>query len=135
MKILQVTPYFAPAWAYGGPPRVMFEYATGLVARGHEVAVFTTDVLDEHMRATPSRETIDGVDVRGASMGEASSDDVAGVGFKSVGAEPAGVAQLVSALLHPCARCAWCGWAAGGQQHSEKCERGADPSTRCARSG
>jgi glycosyltransferase involved in cell wall biosynthesis len=64
VKILQVTPYFAPAWAYGGPPRVMFEYATGLVARGHEVAVFTTDVLDEHMRATPSRETIDGVDVR-----------------------------------------------------------------------
>ncbi len=23
VKILQVTPYFAPAWAYGGPPRVM----------------------------------------------------------------------------------------------------------------
>ena len=64
MKILQVTPYFAPAWAYGGPPRVMFDYAAGLVARGHDVDVFTTDVLDEDTRATPRRETIDGVDVR-----------------------------------------------------------------------
>ena len=64
MKILQVTPYFAPAWAYGGPPRVMFDYAAGLVARGHDVDVFTTDVLDEHARATPRRETMDGVGVR-----------------------------------------------------------------------
>lgn len=59
-----MTPYFAPAWAYGGPPRVMFDYATGLVARGHDVDVFTTDVLDDHARATPRRETIEGVDVR-----------------------------------------------------------------------
>ena len=28
MKILQVTPYFAPAWAYGGPPRVMSDFAS-----------------------------------------------------------------------------------------------------------
>ena len=47
VKILQVTPYFAPAWAYGGPPRVMHDYAAGLVARGHAVDVFTTDVLDQ----------------------------------------------------------------------------------------
>ncbi len=51
MKILQVTPYFATAWAYGGPPRVMHDYAAGLVARGHAVDVFTTDVLDEDTRA------------------------------------------------------------------------------------
>lgn len=64
MRILQVTPYFAPAWAYGGPPRVMTDFAVGLVALGHEVDVFTTDVLDGEHRAVPAREWIEGVDVR-----------------------------------------------------------------------
>ncbi len=64
MRVLQVTPYFAPAWAYGGPPRVMHDYAVGLATRGHSVDVFTTDVLDESERARPPRETLDGVRVR-----------------------------------------------------------------------
>jgi glycosyltransferase involved in cell wall biosynthesis len=64
MRILQVTPYFAPAWAYGGPPRVMTDFAAGLVELGHEVDVFTTDVLDAEHRATPEREVIDGARVR-----------------------------------------------------------------------
>lgn len=59
-----MTPYFAPAWAYGGPPRVMHEYARGLAARGHEVTVFTTDVLDGTRRAGPAEEMLDGVRVR-----------------------------------------------------------------------
>ena len=63
MKILQVTPYFAPAWAYGGPPRVMTDYAVGLAALGHQVDVFTTDVLDAERRAAPAVETIEGVRV------------------------------------------------------------------------
>jgi glycosyltransferase involved in cell wall biosynthesis len=64
MKILQVTPYYAPAWAYGGPPRVMSDFAAGLVARGHDVDVLTTDVLDAERRAAPRQESIDGVRVR-----------------------------------------------------------------------
>jgi glycosyltransferase involved in cell wall biosynthesis len=64
VRVLQVTPYFAPAWAYGGPPRVMFDYASGLVALGHTVDVYTTDALDEHARAAPAFEVIDGVSVR-----------------------------------------------------------------------
>jgi glycosyltransferase involved in cell wall biosynthesis len=64
VRILQVTPYFAPAWAYGGPPRVMRDYAAGLAGRGHQVDVFTTDVLDEHARASPRTETLDGARVR-----------------------------------------------------------------------
>lgn len=64
MRILQVTPYYAPAWAYGGPPRVMCDFATGLAARGHTVDVLTTDVLDAEHRAGPSREVVDGVRVR-----------------------------------------------------------------------
>jgi glycosyltransferase involved in cell wall biosynthesis len=42
----------------------MWDYATGLVDRGHEVDVFTTDVLDDHARATPRIEMLDGVRVR-----------------------------------------------------------------------
>ena len=64
MRVLQVTPYYAPAWAYGGPPRVMSDFAAGLAARGHEVDVLTTDVLDEERRATPRQEVLDGVRVR-----------------------------------------------------------------------
>jgi glycosyltransferase involved in cell wall biosynthesis len=64
VRILQVTPYFAPAWAYGGPPRVMFDYAVGLAALGHQVDVLTTDVLDAEHRATPAVEVMDGVRVR-----------------------------------------------------------------------
>ncbi|MHB8468462.1 MAG: glycosyltransferase [Gaiellaceae bacterium] len=63
MRILQVTSYYAPAWAYGGPPRVMSEFAAGLAGRGHEVTVLTTDVLDEERRARPRREVLDGVRV------------------------------------------------------------------------
>jgi glycosyltransferase involved in cell wall biosynthesis len=64
MNVLQVTPYFAPAWAYGGPPRVMSDFASGLVALGHRVDVLTTDVLDDERRATPREEVVDGVHVR-----------------------------------------------------------------------
>lgn len=64
MRVLQVTPYYAPAWAYGGPPRVMSDFASGLAARGHEVDVLTTDVLDDERRATPREEVLDGVRVR-----------------------------------------------------------------------
>ena len=64
MRVLQVTPYYAPAWAYGGPPRVMTRFATGLVALGHEVTVLTTDVLDEDHRAGPAEEMLGGVRIR-----------------------------------------------------------------------
>lgn len=45
MKILIVTPYYAPAWGYGGPPRVLSIFARGLVKAGHSVSVITTDAL------------------------------------------------------------------------------------------
>ena len=41
----------------------MTVYARGLAERGHDVTVFTTDVLDEERRATPRRELRDGVRV------------------------------------------------------------------------
>lgn len=41
----------------------MYEYASGLVSRGHEVTVFTTDVLDEKGRAGPAFELMEGIRV------------------------------------------------------------------------
>jgi glycosyltransferase involved in cell wall biosynthesis len=50
----------------------MTEFATGLVSRGHEVTVLTTDVLDGARRARPRREVLDGVHVeRHANMSNA----------------------------------------------------------------
>ena len=63
MRVLQVVSYYAPAWAYGGPPRVMAAFASGLAARGHDVVVLTTDVLDAERRARPRHEVLDGVRV------------------------------------------------------------------------
>jgi len=63
MRVLQVTSYYEPAWAYGGPPRVMAMFARGLVQRGHDVTVFTSDVLDGDHRARPRRELLGGVHV------------------------------------------------------------------------
>lgn len=61
--ILLVTPYFAPAWGYGGPPRINFDLAKYLVEQGHKVTVLTTDVLDGKKRSVPLIETMDGIDV------------------------------------------------------------------------
>lgn len=63
MKILQIVPYYSPAWAYGGPPRVMFDLARSLVHRGHEVTVFTTDAFEKDKRVSISRNSQDGVKV------------------------------------------------------------------------
>lgn len=54
LKILQVVPYFYPAWAYGGIPRVVYELSKDMVKRGHDVSVCTTDVLDKNSRCDNS---------------------------------------------------------------------------------
>ena len=43
MKILQVTPVFYPAVAYGGIVGVVHEISKRLAERGHEVTIYTTD--------------------------------------------------------------------------------------------
>lgn len=63
MHILHITPYYAPAWAYGGSARVAYELATRTAAQGHTVTVLTTDALDAARRAAPGMHTIDGVTV------------------------------------------------------------------------
>jgi glycosyltransferase involved in cell wall biosynthesis len=63
LDILFVTPYYAPAWGFGGPPRVTWDLTRGLARRGHTVRVFTTDALNATERATPKQDQFDGVHV------------------------------------------------------------------------
>ena len=62
MHILHLTPYYKPAFAYGGVVRAVEGMATSLVANGHQVTVLTTDALDQNARYRgPADEVIDGV--------------------------------------------------------------------------
>src|SRR5262245_11788889 len=42
LRALHVTPYFAPAFAYGGPPRSILGLCRGLQGSGVDVSVLTT---------------------------------------------------------------------------------------------
>ena len=66
MRILQVIPYFYPAWAYGGPVRIAYDISRKLAERGHDVTVYTTDVLDgrSRVRAQSDNVDVDGVEIR-----------------------------------------------------------------------
>lgn len=63
LRVLQVTPYYAEAWAYGGVPRAATALARGLGRRGHQVTVCTTDAAEPRGRARGVAGA-DGVDVR-----------------------------------------------------------------------
>lgn len=63
MKILQIIPYFVPAWDYGGPLAVCYELSKELVNIGHEVSVYTTDALDSNNRVDKKCEVFDGISV------------------------------------------------------------------------
>ena len=53
MRVLHVVPTYVPAWRHGGPVRAVHGLASALAARGHEVAVFTTDVNGSGRLAVP----------------------------------------------------------------------------------
>lgn len=61
-NIVFVTPYFAPAWSYGGPPKVLHTLASELVRKGKKVKVITCDTQDLR-RNTKLREEFDGIEV------------------------------------------------------------------------
>lgn len=64
MRILHLTPYYKPAYAFGGVVRAVEGMATALVKRGHEVTILTTDALDQQgSRILAPEETIDGIRV------------------------------------------------------------------------
>jgi glycosyltransferase involved in cell wall biosynthesis len=71
MRILQLLPYFYPAWSFGGPVRVLYDISRELVKRGHEVVVYASDAKDLNSRVVSDFEEIDGVKAcyfRNASM-------------------------------------------------------------------
>lgn len=47
MKILHVTPYYAPAFSYGGPPKAVYELAKRQSRLGHQVSVLTTTAFQK----------------------------------------------------------------------------------------
>jgi glycosyltransferase involved in cell wall biosynthesis len=50
LKIIYLIPYFAPAWEYGGPVRVVYELSKHLIKKGHQVTVCTTDAYEAQKR-------------------------------------------------------------------------------------
>src|SRR3989475_12560882 len=61
MRILQVAPYFAPAYSYGGPPETVHRLCEALADRGHEITVLTTDAFSSTKRQ-PTQRKADGFD-------------------------------------------------------------------------
>ena len=65
MRVLHVTPYFAPAFRYGGPPRSILGLCQALMEAGVEIEVFTTTANGpEPLAAAPEGTEYDGVRVR-----------------------------------------------------------------------
>ncbi len=52
MRLLHLTPYYAPAYAFGGVVRSVEGLTRALARRGHTVTVLTTDALDHRRRCT-----------------------------------------------------------------------------------
>jgi glycosyltransferase involved in cell wall biosynthesis len=65
MRILHVSPYYLPAWRYGGPIRSVHGLCKGLADLGHDVHVFTTNVDGPGDSDVPLGEAVavDGVEV------------------------------------------------------------------------
>jgi glycosyltransferase involved in cell wall biosynthesis len=63
MRLLHVTPYYAPAWAYGGVVRAVTGLTRIQAAAGHRVVVLTTDTLDAARRLPSGDDVVDGVRV------------------------------------------------------------------------
>jgi glycosyltransferase involved in cell wall biosynthesis len=66
MKILQVVPYFPPAFAFGGPVKVVYQVSRELVKRKNEVVVYTSDAEDFSSRLR--RDEYVDVDVDGVKV-------------------------------------------------------------------
>lgn len=64
MRVLIVTPYYAPAWGYGGPVRSVRNLARGLAAAGVQVEVVTTDADPAGRADVPPVRQEDGVVIR-----------------------------------------------------------------------
>lgn len=60
MKIIQMVPYFYPAWAYGGPAKLVYDTSCYFASQGHEVVVLTSDSYDREHRM-PENKKVNGI--------------------------------------------------------------------------
>ena len=58
MNILHLTPYYAPAYAFGGVTRAVEGMARALIERGHTVTMLTTDALSQTERYTGALDVV-----------------------------------------------------------------------------
>jgi glycosyltransferase involved in cell wall biosynthesis len=63
MKILQVIPVFCFPELFGGSQMVLYQISKALIARGHEVTVYTSNLHNLQGTLNQGRESIDGIDV------------------------------------------------------------------------
>lgn len=64
LRVLHVTPYFPPTWAYGGIPRVVVALGRAQARQGADVRVWTTDAFDALSRApVEAVRLVDGMEV------------------------------------------------------------------------
>lgn len=61
MKILYIVSGFAPAWGLGGGVRASYELSKEMAYRGHDVVVYTTDILDHKSRISYKYKNWEGV--------------------------------------------------------------------------
>ncbi len=59
MRILQVVPYFYPAWSYGGPAKLVYDTSKELSKRGHTVTVYTSDAYNATERMPEEKKITD----------------------------------------------------------------------------
>lgn len=59
MNIVHLSPYYAPAYAFGGVARAVEGLARALAARGHQVTVLTTDAHTPTERYSGALETVE----------------------------------------------------------------------------
>lgn len=64
MRVLEVSNYFKPSWETGGVTKVNYELSKGLVEKGHEVSVYTTDGYASRLNVPKNKPVyVDGIRV------------------------------------------------------------------------
>ena len=63
MQYFQMTPSYAPAWGFGGPIRLMYEYASWMLDEQINTIVYTSDIHHDYSRIFPKRELLDGIQI------------------------------------------------------------------------
>jgi glycosyltransferase involved in cell wall biosynthesis len=61
-KILIISPYFAPAWGFGGPPKINYGLAKHL-SRKYHVEVWTTDAFKRKLRYPLAKQQLDRIKI------------------------------------------------------------------------